>query len=343
MPTIRTLCTGGGGFDIGAHQAGYVSVDGFEISDKIASVARLNGLPVHTADITRVDFSHLPPVDHLHASPSCKTASKGNAKGKETDDDKAVADAICRAIQAHQGNTFTLENVWGYRNYESFQRVLGALIANGFIYEFSNRNMADWGVPQTRERLILRAVRGADRVPTMHPTHRKHGDMFHQPWIGWLEAVADIIHTFPRTQPAQWQIQRLARMPEYSMLIHPTDQRTMPTRRADQPAFTMLAGSGKRASGNYPRAFVIDGQANSNGQTMTVRDCDDPMFTLTSTMDKRPTRAYLSNGYWVRVPIQGLMRFQTFPDDYKGMTIEINGNAVPPLMARRIMESLCLA
>jgi len=343
MPTIRTLCTGGGGFDIGAHQAGYVSVDGFEINDKIASVARLNGLNVYTADITRVDYSHLPPVDHLHASPSCKTASKGNTKGKETADDKAVADAICRAINAHQGNTFTLENVWGYRNYESFQRILGALIANGFIYEFSNRNMADWGVPQTRERLILRAIRGADRIPTMHPTHRKHGDMFHQPWIGWFEAVQDIIHTFPRTQPAQWQIQRLVRMPEYSMLIHPTDQRTMPTRRADQPAFTMVAGSGKRASGNYPRAFVIDGQANSNGQTMTVRDCDDPMFTLTASMEKRPTRAYLSNGYWVRVPIQGLMRFQTFPDGYKGMTIEINGNAVPPLMARRIMESLCLA
>lgn len=354
MPKLRTYCTGGDLFGVGAVAAGYAVVDGFELEDRIAAVARLNGHNVYTADVTRVDFDSLSYCDHEHASPSCKTASQANTKGGETKTDLAVADAMCRAIKAHAargGKTWSLENVWGYRNYESFQRILAALTANGFIYEFSHINMADYGVPQTRKRLILRAVHRsiADRVPGLHPTHRDGGDMFHQPWVGWLEAVADIIHTFPTTKPAAWQVQRLARMPEYSVLIHPTDMRTMPTRRADQPATIVKAGSGKRASGDYPRAFVIDGQANSNGQTMTVRDCDDPIFTLTSTMDKRPTRAYLCGdrahqaGRWIKIPIQGLMRFQTVPDSYKGLTAEINGNGVPCLFAQRMMESLqCL-
>jgi site-specific DNA-cytosine methylase len=51
MRTSASLFTGGGLFDIGAMEAGYKPIWGIEWDDKIAAVARLNGLPVMTGDV----------------------------------------------------------------------------------------------------------------------------------------------------------------------------------------------------------------------------------------------------------------------------------------------------
>lgn len=127
MKTLRTLCSGGELFSVGARQADWRHLDGYEIAPKIAAVAQRNGFDVRVADVTRVDYETLRPADHLHASPSCKTASQANTNAGETDGDRAVARAIVRAIRAHQGDTFSLENVWRYRTYEAFESILDAL------------------------------------------------------------------------------------------------------------------------------------------------------------------------------------------------------------------------
>lgn len=298
--TFATLFSGGELFGVGAWQAGWRHVYGFEIDDSIASVARLNGFDVHTADVCAVDYTTLPAVDHLHASPSCKTASNANTNGGESALDLACADAVCRAIAAHRGRSFSLENVWPYRNYESFARILAALHTHGFVVDFRHVNSADYGVPQTRKRLILRAVRGG-HVPPMHPTHRRGGDMFHAPWVGWYAAIEDLIPTLPPTTPAPWQ---MARLP---------------------------------AAGAHPRAFIIiDG---GNTSHLTAREASEPSFTLAANEDKAPIRAYVGCR-WVRLTIEPLGRLQTVPDWYRGLTSEINGNGVPCTLARHIMESL---
>lgn len=78
MITFRTHCSGGELFGVGARQAGYRHIDGFEIDAKIAAVARLNGFDVHTSDVCQVEYTTLPPADHFHTSPSCKRASRAN-------------------------------------------------------------------------------------------------------------------------------------------------------------------------------------------------------------------------------------------------------------------------
>lgn len=52
-----TLFGGGGGADLGLHAAGVPSIAGIEYDDRIASVARSNGLPMITADVCEVDFA----------------------------------------------------------------------------------------------------------------------------------------------------------------------------------------------------------------------------------------------------------------------------------------------
>ena len=341
MKTFRTLCSGGELFGVGARAAGWTHVDGYEIDPAIAAVARLNGFDVRAADVTRIDYASLPPADHLHASPSCKTASQANTAGGETADDRAVAAAICRAIRAHQGRTFSLENVWAYRNYEAFAHILATLHDCGFGVHFAHVNSADFGVPQTRKRLILRAVRGVDRVPGLRPTHGKRGGILLARWNGWYAAIADILHTLPPTEPAPWQLARMPKQIRETMLLQgtrsPTGNNSYARTEAD-PMFTVSASDGAR---KVAAAYLLDGDnARQQSGEPTLRRADQPAMTMRGT--RTPAHRAYTAGRWVRMTIQALGRFQTVPDDYRGLTSEINGNGVPCELARAIMASMSL-
>lgn len=348
MKTLRTLFSGGELFGVGAGHAGYRHLDGYEISPTIAAVACLNGFDVRVADVCAVEHATLPPADHLHASPSCKNASQARHPGtdahgeklpRETAQDLACADAVCRAIAAHQGETFTLENVWGYRAFESFDRIRAALSAAGFSYEYWHLNAADYGVPQTRKRLIMIARRGLCRVQRPHPTHRQGGDMFHAPWVGWYAAIEDILHTLPPTTPARWQLARMPKAIRESILLQSKNtgqQWGDGTRGACEPAFSIMTDP---KPSHMPKAYLLAGDnARVDTGEPIVRRADEPAMTMRSTRTS-VHRAYTA-GRWVRMTVQALGRFQTVPDSYVGLTPEINGNGVPCLLARRIMESL---
>lgn len=93
------------------------------------------------------------------------------------------------------------------------------------------------------------------------------------------------------------------------------------------------------------RAFIVDGQTNRNGKEITIRLADDPMYTVSASMDKRPARAWLDQGHVVKFNIPALARLQSFPDDYQWsgkneLDNTIIGNSVPPLLAKEILLSL---
>lgn len=429
MITLRTHCSGGELFGVGARQAGYTHIDGFEIDPKIAAVARLNGFNVHAADVCSVEYDALPPADHLHTSPSCKRASRANTNQGETGDDLAVADSVCRAIRAHQGRTFTLENVIEYRWFESFDCIVETLKACGFIFRVVAKggekpiwrdsaplwndagefvDAADFGVPQNRKRLILRAVRGVDRLPGLRPTHSKRGGILLEQWNGWYRAIDDLIDDLPETTPAKWQLARMPAELRESMLIgqggyegrigmfstnEPAPTMTANSNHQQIRAFLVASNSGPASWGDNTRAddepahtittnangrvraYIIGG-GNTGWEQVTshARRDDEPMFTVKGSKAS-PDRAFLlsgenggqewgkgyrdgnepartiggaaksthrayAGGRWVRMTIKPLGRFQTVPDDYIGLTPQINGNGVPCLLARRIMESL---
>lgn len=296
-PTLRTYCTGGDLFGVGAAAAGFRVVDGYEIDPKKAAVARLNGHDVRVADVTRLDMASLSAVDHEHWSPSCKTASQANSDGGETPDDIAVAEACARSIHAHAargGRSWSLENVWGYRTYEAFARILAALAAAGFVYVFDHINMADYGVPQTRKRLILRAVHRSwrTRVPGLRPTHAQRAGLMLARWNGWYAAIEDLIPTLPETTPAPWQLQRMGRLPELTTLIGAGGfDGGVVQRPADEPAFTVAHG-GKGTTGNSSqiKAFLLNGTSDAG-----LRPDDEPAQTVVATVGTKaaPPRAFL--------------------------------------------------
>ena len=298
MKTFATMFSGFGGADVGLMAAGLRPLWGVEYDADIAGVYRNNiGDHVIVDDVRNVDYSSLPHVDWLHASPSCVRASVANVDATESAEDTDAAQAVVRALLAHKPQVFTLENVWGYRNFSAFRLILDTIGSMGYFYDFEHVNAADFGVPQTRRRLILRATRGL--LPPM-PAH--------VPWVGWYEAIADLMPTLPNSKLAPWQLARLR----------------------DGVKGTLL----------------IDGKLGSESTNMTTRNDAEPCFTVTTSHNQRDMRAVLPHRVVAMTP-RCLARFQSFPDSYelpdkRSLAAKGIGNAVPPLLMQRIAEEVTL-
>ncbi|MBD6621280.1 DNA cytosine methyltransferase [Komarekiella sp. 'clone 1'] len=200
-PIAVVLFAGGGGIEAGMVQAGIrpsiaVEFDPTkpDLSKAIASSHDRNftsyGCRVVQQTVQEVaqegflGFPRRP--DYLHASPVCANFSAAHTakagKGGENSDDLMAAIAVAETIRQLQPRVFTLENVPRYRSSQSFSIILSALEQEGYLVDYRVVNMADFGLPQARQRLILTAVRGL-RVPLLATSKP----------IGWYEAIAHLI------------------------------------------------------------------------------------------------------------------------------------------------------
>lgn len=272
--------------------AGLIPIWGVERDADIAAIAALNGTRIIINSVEAVDFSTLESPDWLHMSPPCINASVAKADAGEAPEDIAMARGCTNAIRQFKSPFVSLENVWQYRNFESFRLIYAALMELGYQIRFWHLCVANYGVAQTRKRLILVAsLNGTPKRPEQTHSKDGHAGMFETipKWIGWYEAIEDLIPTLPESNFADWQLERLqgsmivggefdgtflaavqgedsdkidAPAPAITashgpgkyraFLVHNNDQRTMPVRDGGDPAFTVMAG------GNIPRTFIVN-------------------------------------------------------------------------------------
>jgi len=352
--TIATLFSGGGGFDLGAIAAGYKPVFAIDNNaDAVECYKRNIGDHIVLGDVRNFRFASTGiKIDHLHASPSCKSSSTANANKGETDFDIDCAYSIVRAIQQVEPETFSLENVREYHKTKSFRIIVEALIDNDYLGSWETLNAADYGVPQSRKRLILMAskIKKAEMPIATHEQNLSdpcfEGFQTKQKWIGWYEAIADLIPSLPETKLAPWQVKAMGTLPEdFPLLVENTGARSdrdLQTRRPDEPSWTVRAMG---LDGHWHRANVlVTGNYSSfgSGKPSLINELV-PCPTLTASQDKHPFRV-ISDCKVLAITPHCLARFQSFPDSYilperKAIAGMIIGNAVPPLLAQRIMEA----
>jgi DNA (cytosine-5)-methyltransferase 1 len=326
MKTFATMFSGFGGADVGLMAAGLRPLWGIEYDADIAGVYRNNiGAHVIIDDVRNVDYSSLPHVDWLHASPSCVRASVANVDATESAEDTEAALAVVRALQAHKPQVFTLENVWGYRNFSAFRLILGTIGSMGYFYDFEHVNAADFGVPQTRRRLILRATRGL--LPPMPAP---------APWVGWYEAIADLLPTLPNSKLAPWQLARLRDGVKGTLLVDGklgSESTNVTTRDGESPCFTVTTSHNQRDM----RAVLVN-----ESSTFEMRAADGASAEQVASERNLKQKAILPHRVVAMTP-RCLARFQSFPDSYqlpdkRSLAAKGIGNAVPPLLMQRIAE-----
>ncbi len=210
LKTYGDWFTGFGGMTLGAIDARLTVVFGAEYDPKIAEVYRLNiGDHIRVCNLLEVDVSEFPRVDVFHASPPCPNFSNAKTNGKETENDIALSAKVAEYIAYHLPDVFTLENVYQYRNSQSWRVIAQALHTHGYLFNYWHVNMADYGVPQTRQRMIVIARRDGV-MPTLPPaTHAESpqvglfGTM--KRWVSWYEAIEDLIPFLNSCEFAPWQ------------------------------------------------------------------------------------------------------------------------------------------
>lgn len=274
LSTFGTLFSGGEGAGIGLQAAGLRHMWGVEYDPAIAAVAQRNGFAVRVADVRAVDYTTLPAVDWLHASPVCTRASNANPNATESPEDIDTAAAVVRALDAIRPQVFTLENVWGYRDFTAFKTICKALGDHGYFWDFEHVNAADMGVPQTRKRLILRASRGM--LPHLPAP---------VPWVGWYEAIEDLIPTLPESQLAPWQ---LARLPEGIANVLISNAKTEygnGMASAEEPAWSVTSQTAGRS-----RAVLVTNAKDKPGSVdvgAVMCKSEQPSVTITAQADGR--------------------------------------------------------
>lgn len=393
-------CAGLGLVDIALHNFGF-DVTGIEIDDRIASIAGSNGLNTITANLLDIDPRDYIGIDLFHVSPPCpkfSIARNSNAKQSlteivsdlarhqsvvngEAEIDIALARKTIEIIRVTMPEFVTIENVWGYRKSLSWAIIGYGLDELGYGWNAWNLNSADYGVPQTRRRMIAIARRDGRNPAKPFPTHSNSPDMFTASWVGWYEAIEDLIPSLPDSQFAPWQLDRLPSEIRQSLLVM-----TGNTNRGEgaitgrgvmgeaEPANTVCESQGggrvarafiipgDNASNNtirqsdepmvtvnngglnkHPhRAFVVNGTPNDNGKSLTRCDGENPIFTVTEGHGgRRAVRGY-ANGRVVKLTPRCLARFQTMPDWYKLRGSLGIGNGLPVKLYEAVLMSLGL-
>ena len=200
MPSYNAvdIFCGCGGMTEGLKQAGFQVIAGIEIDEHAGKTYRMNhekdGTILFQQDIqlfnTNIikDILNGQPLHLLAGCPPCQGFSSIRRKNKKRsvkDPRNKLINEYYRFVKELMPITIMLENVPALANYTYFKKVVGQIKKLGYLIEYREVNIADYGVPQRRKRLVMvGSLLGSIRVAPETKTKVTVRDI-----IGNLESV----------------------------------------------------------------------------------------------------------------------------------------------------------
>ena len=367
------LFAGAGGLALGIAKAGFrhllVSEWDPEACDTLrrnsSRVPEMAGWPIVEGDIHKLDYKPFrDQVDLLAGGPPCQPFSLGGKHGGQDDARNMFPEAI-RAVRELRPKAVLFENVKGllrasFRPYFDYVREWlrhpGLAPREGETWETHQERLrtskeaeydvhtqlvdsADYGVPQSRQRVLMVAFRSDLKVAWTTPAPRtSEAALFHAQWISrkYWEEVGK-----PAPRPPEDVQERLRR--EGVPLFPPAEERWRTVRDALKGLPTPRAGMDAPDVANH---VLIQGARSYPGHTGS--DLDQPAKTLKAgdhgvpggenmvRLDARRVRYFT---------VREAARLQTFPDAFAfhgawGESMRQLGNAVPVTLAETFARAI---
>lgn len=195
---VVSLFSGAGGLDLGFISAGHEIVWANDLYGDAVETYRANlGNHIVCKDIEEVPSSEIPDCDIVVGGFPCQGFSVANTKRHEGDRRNRLYLQLLRVIRDKRPKFFVAENVKGLLHFAKgrvFETILSDMRGLGYHVQSKLFNVADYGVPQRRERVIIVGVRNdidfAYEFPP--PTHEKTGSGGKKKWIGVGAALAGL-------------------------------------------------------------------------------------------------------------------------------------------------------
>jgi DNA (cytosine-5)-methyltransferase 1 len=328
--TLMDVFAGCGGLTRGfLDSRKYRAVFAVEWDEDAAATYEANfGDHVFCGPIERVE--KFPSVDVIVGGPPCQGFSPLNMKGVGLER-RTLWREYLRALEEAQPNAFLMENVpqllrsAEYRSFKKAAERLGFSIADDVL------NAADFGVPQTRRRAIAIGSRlGMPELPKGKRSSPASARSRGRQWRTVRDAIGDL--------PAK-----------------PTD-REWHNARNPRPVsverYETIPGEGEGRfdlAARRPDITPACWLRKKRGSTDVFGRLwwDRPAFTIRTEFYKPEKGRYLHPEEHRPITVREAARLMSFPDDFELPTDQSMtsiakqiGNAVPPLLARRLAETL---
>lgn len=195
---VVSLFSGAGGLDLGFAMAGHEVVwanDNY--ADAVATYRKNLGEHIVNADITDVASSDIPDCDIVIGGFPCQGFSVANTKRHAEDSRNALYRQLLRVVSDKQPKFFLAENVKGLLSLakgEIIKNIVSDFTLAGYKVKHKVLNAADYGVPQTRQRVIIVGVRNDIDYDYEYPapSHDKTAAQGRERWVGCAAALAPL-------------------------------------------------------------------------------------------------------------------------------------------------------
>lgn len=321
--TVLSLFSGAGGLDLGFAAAGYnvccsVDCDPYSCRTLETNNGKRNYVR-HTAilerdirafssdEVFRSSGLNSGDIDFIIGGPPCQAFSVFGRRGGLSDPRGNLVWEYLRIVKELQPNGFVFENVGGLKsihNGQLYADLLEALSCDGkYTVSDHSYDVADYGIPQFRYRVIFVGLRNGMKLEPMPPTHGENDSLFLRPRITAGKALSN--------------------MPEAGTGLLPNHVGRIHSQRIIDRYNNLRFGE------RDPKTRI------------NKLNPEKPSFTIIVGSDAGGGKGHVHPFYPREVTPRESARIQTFPDwwEFAGTgrhVIRQVGNAVPPLFAGQL-------
>lgn len=331
-----SLFAGAGGMDIGFKKAGIDIIWANELNKDAIDTYRTNlGSHAVFGDIKQIQSSEIPACDIVFGGPPCQGFSVAGKMCLEDQRSQLIWD-FARVVKGKKPKIFVMENVKNLAVNIRFKDIRDELLAlfdrMGYCTKFKVLNSKDFGVPQSRERVIFIGVlKTFDINPSaLFPKERTYREL----------TVRDVLAGLPspgedgnyekcnaKIVPAKNPVMRKS---AYAGMLFNGQGRLL---NLDRPAITMTASMGGNKTPFIDTIFL-----NGKSRRDWVEGYHENLMRGGSPATKTPS-------FLRRITVFESALLQSFPRNYifKGSQCSKYrqiGNAVPPKMAEVIGKKI---